>query len=165
VENGAAVDGAAISPYVPGDPTSVGAAARTLIDFPVDTALADWSVVFAGPRDGYRGNTNTVTRTITVYVGAVDTPTDVAGVLAHELGHAFDVMYLDAEARAAWQDLRDLDGPWWPESGAADFAVGAGDFAEAFARVVADSPSDAEAGEFDAASLAFVRRMFDRAGI
>ncbi len=97
----------------------------------------------SGPASGYRGNTNTVNRTITVYVCADDTPTDVAGVLAHELGHAFDVMYLDGAARAAWQDLRGLDGPWWPDSGAADFHVGAGDFAEAFARLVADSPSDA----------------------
>lgn len=147
------------------DPASVGAAAWTLVDFPADTILSDWSVVFAGPRDGYRGNTNTVTRTITVYVRATDTPADVASVLAHELGHAFDVMYLDGPSRAAWQELRGLDGPWWPESGAADFHVGAGDFAEAFARVVADSPSNAAAGDFDAAEIAFVRLMLERAGI
>lgn len=165
VENDAgATGGNTATPYVPGDPASVGAAAWALVDFPAATVLADWSVEFAGPRDGYRGNTNTVTRTITVYVGAADTPTDVAGVLAHELGHAFDVMYLDGTARAAWQDLRGLDGPWWPDSGAADFHVGAGDFAEAFARVVADSPSDAAAGEFDSAELDFVRRMVDGVG-
>jgi hypothetical protein len=73
-------------------------------------------------------------------------------------------MYLDGTARATWQDLRGLDGPWWPDSGAADFHVGAGDFAEAFARVVADSPSDAAAGEFAAAELDFVRLMFERVG-
>jgi hypothetical protein len=166
VENNVAPGGSDVtSPYVPGDPASVGAAAWTLVDFPVDTVLADWTVEFDGPRDGYRGNTNTVTRTITVYVTALDTPSDVAGVLAHELGHAFDVMYLDGTARAAWQDLRGLEGPWWPESGAADFHVGAGDFAEAFARVVADSPSDAAAGEFDAAELDFVRLVFERVGV
>jgi hypothetical protein len=158
-------DAAAAVSYIPGDPASVGAAAWTLVDFPAATVLGDWSVEFDGPRDGYRGNTNTVTRTITVYVSPTDTPTDVAGVLAHELGHAFDVMYLDGTARATWQDLRGLDGPWWPESGAADFHVGAGDFAEAFARVVADSPSDAAAGEFDAEELDFVRLVFERVGV
>lgn len=164
VENSGVTDAASSVSYIPGDPASVGAAAWTLVDFPAATVLGDWSVEFAGPRDGYRGNTNTVTRTITVYVSPTDTPTEVAGVLAHELGHAFDVMYLDGTARADWQDLRGLEGPWWPESGAADFHVGAGDFAEAFARVVADSPSDAAAGEFDAAELDFVRLMFERVG-
>jgi hypothetical protein len=55
--------------------------------------------------------------------------------------------------------VRGLDGLWWPESGAADFAVGAGDFAEAVAAVLTGSPSDAIAGEFTVEELALAGSM------
>lgn len=157
VERGS-VDAAALR-WTAGDPASVGAAAEQLVNFDYATHLDGWIIVYDGPRDGYRGNANTVTRIITVHVDVDDTPGTVADVLAHEIGHALDVMYLDDETRTEWMSMRGIDGPWWPDSGAADFHVGAGDFAEAVARVIADSPSDSAHGEFSAAELELVRSL------
>lgn len=145
--------------YEPGNPRSVGRAAEQLIAYPVRAQLPGWSIVYEGAREGYRGNTNTITRTITVYIGDTDDPVEVAGVLAHEVGHAIDVTYLDDAARTEWLAARGLDVAWWPESGGADFSVGAGDFAEAVAVIIADSPSDATAGDFTPAQLDLVRSL------
>lgn len=151
-------DGADIT-FEPGDPRSTGVAAESIISYPYRSHLPGWQIEYAGPRDGYRGNTNTVTRTITIYVGTNDTPISVAGVLAHEIGHALDVMYLDESARSTWLDARGIDAGWWPDSGANDFQVGAGDFAEGVAALIAESPSDSESGAFSAADLAMVQEM------
>ena len=150
-----AADGAS-STYTPGDPVSVGRAAESLIAFDYRTVLEGWTFEYEGPRDGYRGNTNTVSRTISVYVGEYDTPQVVAEVIAHEVGHAIDVMYLDDDTRVQWMEMRGIDEGWWPHSGASDFHVGAGDYAEAVAAVIVDSPSDSEHGSFTEDQLAFV---------
>lgn len=147
---------ATVSEYTPGDPASVGAAAEALIAYDYRSVLDGWTFDFEGPRDGYRGNTNTVSRTISVYIGEHDTPQVVAEVIAHEVGHALDVMYLDDDTRIQWMEMRDVTEGWWPHSGASDFHVGAGDYAEAVARLLVDSPSDSEYGTFTGAELAFV---------
>ncbi len=140
-------------------PTAVGRAAESLIDYPIGAILTGWQVEFEGPRDGYRGNTNTVNRTITVYVSEDDSPQAVSEVLAHEVGHALDVMYLDDTDRARWSAARGINGEWWPESGGADFDVGAGDFAEAVAALLTGSPSNSTHGEFSTVDLAMVREL------
>lgn len=142
--------------YTPGDPASVGRAAEALIDFDYRAVLDGWTFEYAGPRDGYRGNTNTVSRTISVYIGEHDTPQMVAEVIAHEVGHAFDIMYLDDDTRIEWMGMRGIGEGWWPHSGASDFHVGAGDYAEAVANLIVDSPSDSEHGTFTEAELAYV---------
>jgi hypothetical protein len=147
---------AAAVEFTPGAPASVGAAAEALIAYDFRAVLSGWSFVYEGPRDGYRGNTNTVTRTISIYVSDGDTPQAVADVIAHEVGHAIDVMYLGDDQRAEWLDQRGIDAGWWPHSGASDFHVGAGDFAEAVATTIVESPSDSEHGGFTPEQLAFV---------
>lgn len=138
---------------------AIGAEAEARISYPYRELLPGWTIVFDAPHEGYRGNTNTVSRTIHVYVRDDDTAGSVAGVLAHEIGHALDVMYLDADARQAWLDIRGIEGPWWPESGRADFHVGAGDFAEAVAAMIADSPSEASRGWFTPDQLALLEDL------
>ncbi len=145
--------------YQLGDPESVGAAALSLVSQPVVSLLDDWHFDYAGERDGYRGNTNTVTRTISVYVSAAATPEAVAEVLAHEIGHALDVMYLDDAARQRWLDARGIEATWWPSSGPSDFGSGAGDFAEAVAAVLVGSSSDSDHGPFSAEELALVAEL------
>ncbi len=45
---------------------------------------------------------------------------------------------------------------WWPGNGLSDFAVGAGDFAEAVSAFTTGSPSSSVYGEFTDEQLAFV---------
>jgi hypothetical protein len=74
----------------------------------------------SGPRGGVRGQTDTALRTITLYVDARDATHRAAHDLAHEVG-----------APAA---------RWSPAQAGSDYATGAGDFAEVFARCHAASP-------------------------
>jgi hypothetical protein len=75
---------------------------------------------------------------VEVFVRGGDTPEVLAHVIAHELGHAVDVTYLNDAQRAAWLSARGVGrgAVWFPgQSGVSDFATGAGDFAESFAWV------------------------------
>jgi hypothetical protein len=141
--------------YEPGNPLSVGAAAEHLIGYPFRSVLTGWAISYAGPRSGYRFNTNT----ITLYIDVNETPSAVSQILAHGVGHALDVMYLEEQDRKMWMDARGLPNPGWPESGAADFAVGAGDFAEAVSAVLTGSKSNAVAGDYTVDQLTMVREL------
>ena len=97
--------------------------------------LPGWTLHFADGRSGYRGMTFIERRAIEVYVRPGDTPERVAEILAHEIGHAVDLTHL-------YDRGRPVAGCTWPARldplvprhvGRADFATGAGDFAESFA--------------------------------
>lgn len=104
------------------------------------TALG-YRLAVAGPRAGVRGQTDRARRTITLYLAAGDPAHRVAHDLAHEIGHAYDDRRLTAAGRAAWLRARGAAGrPWSPGEGASDYASGAGDFAEVYARCHAASP-------------------------
>jgi len=95
----------------------------------------------AGPVPGLRGQTDTGTRTITLFVAPTDPAHRVAHDLAHEIGHAFDAQRLTAAQRAAYLRARGVPGAAWVPGGAAsDYRSGAGDFAEVFALCHAPSP-------------------------
>lgn len=137
----------------------VGLAALEMVSWPWQQHLPGWTVRIAGPDSGLRGNTNIPSRTVTVHVRPGDTPESVAGVLAHELGHAIDVTWLGEAERNRWLQARGMDGPWWVEAGAADFHVGSGDFAEAVAALLVGSPSKATHGPFTDAQLDLARQL------
>ena len=87
-----------------------------------------------------RGATDRATRTITLYVDDREAAHRVAHDLAHELGHAYDDRGMDGAARARWLRMRGAPGaPWSPGGARSDYATGAGDFAEVFARCHAAS--------------------------
>jgi len=132
----------------------LGAQAEAMIPYNFRAALPGWSVHFAGDTPGYRGLTNTSAKTITVYINSGDSASEVAGILAHEVAHALDVQYLNASQREAWLNSRGMPMVWWPGSGLSDFAVGAGDWAEAIAASWVNSPSDSQYGGFTADQLA-----------
>ncbi len=106
-----------------------------MISYPWLDRLPGWRIEFLTDGNGVRGLTYSVERRIEVFVRPDDTAWDVARVVAHELGHAVDLTYNDTGVRQRWREQRAIpdDAPWWPGSGAADFATGAGDFAECFA--------------------------------
>ncbi len=98
-------------------------------------------VVLAPPRPGVRAEHDARRRTITLYLNPLDAPHRVAHDLAHELGHAWDAERLDDVGRREYLRGRGAPGAaWWPAAPGDDYASGAGDFAEVFARCHAASP-------------------------
>jgi virginiamycin B lyase len=107
-------------------------AAVALVSFPWQTL--GYRIVFAPPRDGVRAETDTATRTITVFARPGDPPQLVAHDIAHELGHAYDATRLSDADRAEYLRSRGVpDAAWFPSAPGSDYDTGAGDFAEVFA--------------------------------
>ncbi len=111
----------------------LGNQALDLIGLDLDQVFPGWTVEFRGEVKGFHGMTFAKEKRVEVYVDAHDTAQSLAGVVAHELGHVFDVTYMDDEQRIEWLDARGLTTQWWVGNGLSDFEAGQGDFAEAFA--------------------------------
>jgi hypothetical protein len=93
-------------------------------------------IEFAPNKDGYLGMTFVDKKEITVWIRPEHSPSEVAATIVHELGHAFDVTYLNPELRAKWISARKLpkSTPWDLScNGCSDHIVGSGDFAESVA--------------------------------
>lgn len=83
--------------------------------------------------------------TIDIFVRDGDSPELVASIVAHEIGHALDVTYMNGNDRDTWLEVRGIqDAPWWADAYASDFQSGAGDFAEAFAVWAVDDQSSSQ---------------------
>ncbi len=138
-----------------------GAAAENLIAYPWQTLLSDWTVEYLPSAPGLAGNTNVPSKTISIYLSDGQAAEQIAGILAHEVGHALDITYLDDAARQQWLDARGAsDVSWWPTDGLNDFSVGSGDFAEAVAATFANSPSTSFlSGPLTAAHFDLVRQL------
>ncbi len=108
--------------------------ALAMISYPWQQRLPGWRVEFVRGESVIAGYTWSREDRIEVFVRKDSTTEDLARILAHELGHAVDVRMNDGDERRRWLELRGVpDAPWWPGEGVADFATGAGDFAESFA--------------------------------
>lgn len=137
----------------------LGQDAEAMIDYDWQSVLPGWTVVYEGDSPGYKGLTHWPSKTITLFVDDGADAGDVAEVLAHELGHALDVTYLDNDTRTEWLEARGMPMVWWAGNGLNDFSVGAGDFAEAVASLWVDSPSDSAYGDFTQAQLDLVSEL------
>lgn len=128
-----------------GTPQAMGAAAEALLPFDWQTVLPGWTIDYRGPDSEFRGLTYPYKKSIELYVRSDDTASSLAGILAHEIGHAIDVTHLSDDDRAQWQDTRGIDDhQWWPDAYASDFETGAGDFAESFAFWAVQDPSSSQ---------------------
>ncbi len=139
-----------------------GAEALALLSYPWSVRLAGWTIVFEDDGGPLRGVTHSGERRIVIHVRPGDSTWQLARVIAHELGHAADLTYNDTGDRRAWKQARGIDAeaPWWPTSGAADFATGAGDFAECFASWQVGSTSLSRlAGTCSAADIELVASL------
>jgi hypothetical protein len=152
---GVAASAAAFVALWPSDPVDPGperlsgadaAAARAVVAraralTSVSPEQLGYRLRIAGPLTGVRGRTDTAGRTITLFVAPGTTPHRVAHDLAHEVGHAYDVLRLNAARRAAYLRARGVPAAaWWADPEANDYRSGAGDFAEVFALCHATSP-------------------------
>ena len=118
----------------------LGDQALALIDLDLEQAFPGWTVEFHGAVDGFRGLTFAHEQRIEVYVQPTDSAEFLASIVAHELGHAFDLTYLDDATRIEWMDARGITTQWWVGDRVADFGAGQGDFAEAFANHFTGDP-------------------------
>lgn len=134
--------------------SDIRAATLARISYPWQTRLPGWTIDFLPGKDGYLGATWSRAHRIEIYVRDGQTVDELAFTLAHELGHAVDLTYFDETDRDRWLAGRGVAGAsWWTDSGAGDYAVGAGDFAESFAvwqvggrslSTLAGQPTDAQ---------------------
>jgi len=130
-----------------GRPQQLGAEAEALLPFDWQVLLPGWEINYLDQDDRFRGLTYPYEKSIDMFVRDSDTAQSLAGILAHELGHAIDVEHFDDGDRNQWRDSRGIgDAPWWPDAYARDFQTGAGDFAESFAYWAVDDPSSSEIG-------------------
>ena len=122
------------------------------------------SIEFRAGRTGFLGATWPDSRRIEIFVRDDLGDRDVAFTLAHEIGHAVDVVHLDEADRSRWLRARGrTDARWWADSGASDFEVGAGDWAEAFAVwQVGGRSLSTVAPQPDAGDLALVAELAGR---
>jgi hypothetical protein len=114
-------------------PLSRSKAVLDLIHYP--WLQLGYEVVFLSARPGFRAMTISDKRRIEIYMRSGEAPMDTAYDLAHELGHAFDLEYNDAERRGRWCEMRGIaaDTPWFGCNRCPDYSTPAGDFAETFA--------------------------------
>ncbi len=117
-----------------------GVQALQHVSYPWQERLPEWKIEFRPERAGYLGLTYTAQKKIVIYVRPTQTEVNLQHVVAHEIGHAVDVTHNSSKDRARWVEARRLGkAPWWPGNAATDFSTGAGDFAESFANVHADT--------------------------
>lgn len=94
-------------------------------------------IAFLGPRAGYFGRAFPQANRIEMYVRPNETPTRLAYMLAHELGHIVDWRLNTPARRQAWRAARGIPASvsWFGNAfaGGDDLATPAGDFAETFA--------------------------------
>ncbi|NNC81110.1 MAG: hypothetical protein HKN94_13265, partial [Acidimicrobiales bacterium] len=134
---------------------------EALLPFDVNRALPGWTIEYNPSRPNFRGLTFPYEKRIELYVRPSDTPRSLAGILAHEIGHAIDVTHFSANDRKRWLEIRGVpNAQWWPDAYASDFETGAGDFAEAFAYwALRDANSSKLAGTPSSAQLETVASL------
>lgn len=113
-------------------PAARGAAALAGLGY--DPARLGWTIAFRPARTGYLGLAYPDRRHIDVFVRRSQSDASLRATVAHEIGHAVDLVYGDGDRRAQWRRLRGFgpEPPWFGCDACADYATGAGDFAEVF---------------------------------
>lgn len=114
-----------------------------LARIPYSLSSIGFSISFHPGRGGVKGLTYHDRNHIDVFIADSMSDGELLNVIAHEIGHAVDLMLTSYDDRAAWYAARGIHPatPWWPVGIVPDFATPAGDFAECFAYWAVGSPS------------------------
>jgi len=139
----------------------IGQSAEASVDYDFRAVLPDWQIIYADDHPDFLGVTRSDDKSIVIHVEPGATPDLIAAVLMHEVGHAIDLERMNDVQRSQWIALRDMPATWWPGNGLSDFAVGAGDFAEAVSAITTGSPSSSVYGDFTDEQLAFVADILE----
>ena len=138
-------------------------AALAALDYPWPELGFD--IHFAARGDSaHLGFVDPQARQITVLVRPEQSDLSLRATVAHEIGHAVDIVTGSREQRARYLQLRGLSPttPWWPCDLCSDYRTGAGDWAEVFAYWLV-GPGDFRselAGPPDDASLRQIAELF-----
>lgn len=110
----------------------VGARALSEIRWNWKSLLGDWSIYFLPGREGYLGMTYGTAGRIVIWIRHEHSSSEVAGVIAHELAHRVDLLFLTPKQRSEWRRIRGIPQKvsWYPTTAITDKNTGAGDFAE-----------------------------------
>jgi hypothetical protein len=111
--------------------------ALTLIQIPWQKL--GYEIVFMPPRAGYRAMTLPAKHRIEIYARPQDDLNLLAHDIAHEIGHAIDLIHNTAETRRRWMLARGIDPAtrWFGCDRCSDYNTPSGDFAETFALLLA----------------------------
>jgi len=116
-------------------PTAAGRVSEALARISYPWRQLGYRIVFLGPEAGMWGRTSQRSlSTIDIYVRPDESVDMLAHVVAHEIGHAVDLVYGTDQRLSLWLELRGISPrPWFTCSMCQDFSTPAGDFAEVFA--------------------------------
>jgi hypothetical protein len=116
-----------------------GRAALELLRFDYEDAFPGWTISFLPGRQRLLGLTLVGERQVEIYIRRDRSTEGIAHDIAHEFGHIVDVTYNNDQIRSKYLKARGLSAetPWWACNSCRDLEVGAGDFAEVFAYIVA----------------------------
>ncbi len=123
-------------------------------------AFPGLTIEFSGPREGYQGMYSHGTNKIDIWVTKSQTIREIAGVIVHELAHAFDETRPSLERRNFWIISRGFPrhADWQPppeDPPLGDYGFVAGDFVECvrftllgpeagFYSLIGDPPTEAQ---------------------
>jgi len=115
--------------------------AQEVIGWDWKAKLPKLQIMLGAPRSNRLAEIRRLEYTTTIYVWVRKNQTimQTAGIIAHELAHAFDLEHMKPEQRKKWLEIRKLKATteWEPPQSScptcSDDAYGSGDFAEAFA--------------------------------
>ena len=111
----------------------IGAAALQQLGGDWTSVSARCQIYFRPGRPGYLGAADPKTNQVDIWIRPGQTPAQVEAIIAHELAHIFDYLYLTPEQREQWYAIRNIprENPWYPVCNmCSDYRFGAGDFAE-----------------------------------
>ena len=143
---------------VPAVDTASQQAQRALTAQPFQPSAIGFTISFEAPSAGHLGLTFPNRNHIEIYVRPNMSDTALINVVAHELGHAFDLATSTIESRNEFRSARGWspDTGWFTGPSQNDLSTPSGDYAECFATWAVGAASQSAKGTCDAAATQLI---------